>query len=194
MSADLEKLRMATGLEKISFQSVSKKGNAKECSYYHKLHSFHMLARLCSKSFKIAFSSMWTKTYAFTYMIIWSLILIDAELIFIVTFLMSFYIQGIWDSETPTALHRVAQLARTELNFRHTSLWLWNMFNFYYNILIQRKKGFLWPYNILYKYKYQFSLLMKDKGNFAYWLSYRCHTQYGTCYLYYLLHSMSGLH
>ena len=26
---------MATGLEKISVRSVSKKGNAKECSYYH---------------------------------------------------------------------------------------------------------------------------------------------------------------
>ena len=29
------KLEVAPGLEKISFHSVSKKGNAKECSYYH---------------------------------------------------------------------------------------------------------------------------------------------------------------
>ena len=27
------------------------------------LHSFHMLAKLCSKSFKLGFSSMWTKKF-----------------------------------------------------------------------------------------------------------------------------------
>ena len=27
------------------------------------LHLFHMLARLCSKSFKLGFSSMWTKNF-----------------------------------------------------------------------------------------------------------------------------------
>ena len=32
-----------------------KEGNAKGCSTYHKLHSFHMPARRCSKSFKVAF-------------------------------------------------------------------------------------------------------------------------------------------
>ena len=32
-----------------------KEGNAKGCSNYHKLHSFHMPARWCSKSFKVGF-------------------------------------------------------------------------------------------------------------------------------------------
>ena len=31
------KLKVATGLEKISVRSVSKKGNAKECSNYHRV-------------------------------------------------------------------------------------------------------------------------------------------------------------
>ena len=35
MSANLENLTMATGLEKVSFHSNTKKGNAKECSSYH---------------------------------------------------------------------------------------------------------------------------------------------------------------
>ena len=35
MSANLENSAVATGLEKVSFHSVSKKGNAKEFSNYH---------------------------------------------------------------------------------------------------------------------------------------------------------------
>ena len=35
MPANLENLAVATGLEKVSFHSSSKKGNAKECSNYH---------------------------------------------------------------------------------------------------------------------------------------------------------------
>ena len=35
MSANLENSAMATGLEKVSFHSKPKKGNAKECSNYH---------------------------------------------------------------------------------------------------------------------------------------------------------------
>ena len=58
MSANLENSAVATELEKVSFHSNPQEGgffgNAKECS---NLHSFHMLARLCSKSFKIGFSS-----------------------------------------------------------------------------------------------------------------------------------------
>ena len=34
MSANLENSAVATGLEKVSFQSNPKKGNAKECSNY----------------------------------------------------------------------------------------------------------------------------------------------------------------
>ena len=35
MSANLENPAVATGLEKVSFHSNPKKGNAKECSNYH---------------------------------------------------------------------------------------------------------------------------------------------------------------
>ena len=34
MPEDLKDLAMSTGLEKVSLTSISKKGNAKECSYY----------------------------------------------------------------------------------------------------------------------------------------------------------------
>ena len=37
MPANLKKSAMAIGLEKISFRSNPKKGNAKECSNYHKI-------------------------------------------------------------------------------------------------------------------------------------------------------------
>ena len=39
-----------------AFIPVPKKGNAKECSNYRTMCSFHMLARLCSKSFKLGFT------------------------------------------------------------------------------------------------------------------------------------------
>ena len=35
MPANLENSAVDTGLEKVSFYSISKKGNAKECSNYH---------------------------------------------------------------------------------------------------------------------------------------------------------------
>ena len=35
MPANLENSAVATGLEKVSFIPIPKKGNAKECSYYH---------------------------------------------------------------------------------------------------------------------------------------------------------------
>ena len=35
MSANLENSAVVTGLEKVSFIPISKKGNAKECSNYH---------------------------------------------------------------------------------------------------------------------------------------------------------------
>ena len=43
--------------------SVPKKGNTKECSNYHTIALFHTLARLCSKSFKLGFSSTWIKNF-----------------------------------------------------------------------------------------------------------------------------------
>ena len=35
MPSNFEKLAVATGLEEVSFHSLPKKGNAKECSNYH---------------------------------------------------------------------------------------------------------------------------------------------------------------
>ena len=55
MPANLENSAVATGLEKVSFDSNSKKSNAKNVQITIQLHSFHMLARLCSKSFKLGF-------------------------------------------------------------------------------------------------------------------------------------------
>ena len=45
------------------FIPVPKKGNAKECQTTAQLHSFHVLVRLCSKSFKLGFNSLWTKSF-----------------------------------------------------------------------------------------------------------------------------------
>ena len=42
---------------------IPMKHNAKDCSNYCKLHSFHMLAMKCSQSFKLGFNSMWTKNF-----------------------------------------------------------------------------------------------------------------------------------
>ena len=49
------KLRMATGLEKISFHSVSKKGNAKECSYYHTIALISHASKVMFKIFQDSF-------------------------------------------------------------------------------------------------------------------------------------------
>ena len=45
MPANLENSAVAIRLEKVSFHSNPKEGNAKECSNYALLHSFHMLAK-----------------------------------------------------------------------------------------------------------------------------------------------------
>ena len=45
------------------FISIPKKGNAKNVQTTIQLCSFHMLARLCSKSFKLDFSSLWTENF-----------------------------------------------------------------------------------------------------------------------------------
>ena len=45
------------------FISVPKKDSAKEGSDYQQLHSFHMLVRLSSKSFKLGFSSTWNRNF-----------------------------------------------------------------------------------------------------------------------------------
>ena len=45
------------------FITLSKNGNAKECSNYHQLCSSHILARSCLKSFKLGINSMWTVNF-----------------------------------------------------------------------------------------------------------------------------------
>ena len=58
------KLSSATGLEKVSFHSNPKEGWCqKNVQTMTQLHSFHMLAKKCTKSFKIGFSSMWTVNF-----------------------------------------------------------------------------------------------------------------------------------
>ena len=50
MPANLENLAVATGLEKVSFHSIPKKGNAKECSNYHTIalisHASNVMLRI----------------------------------------------------------------------------------------------------------------------------------------------------
>ena len=58
MPANLENSAVGTGLERSVFIPIPKKGNAKIVQTTIQLHSFHMLTRLCSKSFKLGFSSM----------------------------------------------------------------------------------------------------------------------------------------
>ena len=53
-------LAVATVLVKVSFHSNSM---SKNVQITVQLHSFHMLARLCSKSFKLGFSSTWTGNF-----------------------------------------------------------------------------------------------------------------------------------
>ena len=61
MPANLENSTVATGLEKVSFHSnTPKKAIPKNTRH---LHSFHMLAGLCSKSFKLGFISTWTENF-----------------------------------------------------------------------------------------------------------------------------------
>ena len=62
MSANLENSAMATGLEKASFHSSPKDGQCQRMFkfLYNPTNEYylHMLVRLCSKFFKLSFSSM----------------------------------------------------------------------------------------------------------------------------------------
>ena len=51
-----------TGKDQFSFQSQRMAG-PKNVQTIGQLHSFHMLVRLCSKSFKLGISSMWTVNF-----------------------------------------------------------------------------------------------------------------------------------
>ena len=63
MTANLESSAVATEPEKSGFIPVPKKNNDKIVQITAQLHSFHMPARLCSKSFKQGFSSTWTENF-----------------------------------------------------------------------------------------------------------------------------------
>ena len=58
MSANLENSAVVTGLENVSFCS-----NPKDVETTIQLYSFHMLARLYSKSFKLGFSCTRTENF-----------------------------------------------------------------------------------------------------------------------------------
>ena len=49
MSANLENLAMATGLEKVCFIPIPKKGKAKECSNYHTIALISHTSKLMLK-------------------------------------------------------------------------------------------------------------------------------------------------
>ena len=65
MPANLENSAVAIGLEKVSFPVClsQRKARPKNVQTAVQLCSFHMLARLCSKSFKLGFSSIWTENF-----------------------------------------------------------------------------------------------------------------------------------
>ena len=53
-----------TGLEKVSFHSSPKEGQCQRMfELIAQFHSFHMLARWCSKSFKPGFHSTWAENF-----------------------------------------------------------------------------------------------------------------------------------
>ena len=51
MPANLENSAVTTGLEKVSFIPIPKKGNAKECSNYHTI--VHIISHASKVMFKI---------------------------------------------------------------------------------------------------------------------------------------------
>ena len=63
MSAILKSSAVATGLENVFSLQSQRNPVPKNVQTVGLLHSFFMLARLCSKSFKQSFSSMWTKNF-----------------------------------------------------------------------------------------------------------------------------------
>ena len=61
MPANLENSAVATGLKKVSFHSNLKERQGQRM--FKLLHSFHMLAKECSKFSKLGFNSTWTKNF-----------------------------------------------------------------------------------------------------------------------------------
>ena len=63
MPANLENSVVATGLEKMLSFSSQRRAMPKNVQTIIQLLSFHLLVRLCSKSFKQSFYSTWTKNF-----------------------------------------------------------------------------------------------------------------------------------
>ena len=63
MPAHLENSAVATGLEKVSFLPISKKGNAKECSNYCTIAHISHPSKVMLKFSKPGFSSTWTMNF-----------------------------------------------------------------------------------------------------------------------------------
>ena len=61
MSTNLENSATATELEKVGYQSQGR-AMPKNVQTTIQLHSFHVLVRLCSKSFKLGFRNIWTES------------------------------------------------------------------------------------------------------------------------------------
>ena len=60
MPANLENSAVATGLEKVSFIPIPKKGNAKECSNYCKIA---LILQAIKVILKLRLNSMWTENF-----------------------------------------------------------------------------------------------------------------------------------
>ena len=63
MPANSENSAVATGLEKVSFIPVPKKGNVKECSNYHTVALISHASKVMLKFSKPGFSNTWTKNF-----------------------------------------------------------------------------------------------------------------------------------
>ena len=63
MSANLENSAVATGLEKVSFHSNPKEGNANECSNYCTIALISHASRLMLKILQPGFSDKWTVNF-----------------------------------------------------------------------------------------------------------------------------------
>ena len=63
MPANLENSAVAIGLEKVFSFQPKRKSVPKNVQISVQLLSFHMLVMQCSKSFKLVFSSKWTKKF-----------------------------------------------------------------------------------------------------------------------------------
>ena len=63
MPANLENSAVATGLEKVSFHSNPKKGNAKECSNHRTSALISPASKVMIKILQPGFSNMWTVNF-----------------------------------------------------------------------------------------------------------------------------------